>query len=127
MHVLESERPEGSDGETLHETMLPPLFVAVTDVMAVPVTRFNEEGVNVMDGATSLTVKVMLNESEPAELLAQTVYVDAETIAVGVPQNVPLEVPKFNPAGRRPPSSSHVEISPPVLVGMTGEIAESLV
>jgi hypothetical protein len=41
--------------------------------MAVPVTRFNEEGVNVMDGATSLTVKVMLNESEPAELLAQTV------------------------------------------------------
>ena len=127
MHVLESERPEGSDGETLHETMLPPLFVAVTDVMAVPVTRFNEEGVNVMDGATSLTVKVMLNESEPAELLAQTVYVDAETIAVGVPQNVPLEVPKFNPAGRRPPSNSHVEISPPVLVGMTGEIAESLV
>jgi hypothetical protein len=53
--------------------MLPPLFEAVTDVMALPVTRFNVEGVNVIEGATSLTVKVMLNESEPAELLAQTV------------------------------------------------------
>ena len=124
---MESERPEGSDGETLQDTMLPPLFETLTDVMAVPVTRFNVEGVNVMDGATSLTVKVMLNESEPAELFAQTVYVEAEAIAVGVPQNVPLDVPKFKPAGRRPPSSSHVEISPPVLVGMTGEIAESLV
>ena len=124
---MEIERPEGSDGETLHDTMLPPLFVAVTDVMAVPVTRFNVEGVNVMDGATSLTVKVMLNESEPAELLAQTVYVEAEATAVGVPQNVPLDVPKFKPAGRRPPSSSHVAISPPVLVGVTGEIAEPLV
>ena len=124
---MESERPEGSDGETLQDTMLPPLFETLTVVMALPVTRFNVEGVNVIEGATSFTVKVMLNESEPAELLAQTVYVDAETIAVGVPQNVPLEVPKFNPAGRRPPSSSHVEISPPVLVGMTGEIAESLV
>ena len=70
---MESERPEGSDGEALQETMLPPLFEAVTDVMALPVTRFNVEGVNVIEGATSLTVKVMLNESEPAELLAQTV------------------------------------------------------
>ena len=73
MHVLERERPVGREGETLHETMVPPLFEAVMDVMAVPVTRFNVEGVNVMDGATSLTVKVMLNESEPAELFAQTV------------------------------------------------------
>ena len=70
---MESEIPEGSDGETLQDTMLPPLFETLTDVMALPVTRFNVEGVNVIEGATSLTVKVMLNESEPAELLAHTV------------------------------------------------------
>ena len=71
--MLESERPEGKDGETLQDTMLPPLFETVMGVIAAPMARINEEGVNVMAGGTALTVKVMLNESEPAELLAHTV------------------------------------------------------
>ena len=73
MHVLERERPKGRDGETLHETMLPPLFEAVMGVMAAPMARINDEGVKVMDGETSLTVSVMVVEPEPAELLAHTV------------------------------------------------------
>ena len=70
---MESERPEGSDGETLQDTMLPPLFETLTDVMALPVTRFNVEGVNVIEGATSFTAKVIVVEPEPAELLAHIV------------------------------------------------------
>ena len=71
--MFERERPEGREGETLHETMLPPLFEAVMGVMAAPMARINEAGENVMDGATSLTVSVMVVEPEPAELFAYTV------------------------------------------------------
>ena len=72
-HVLESESPEGRDGETLQETMVPPLFEALTGVMVMPIVRFNGEGENVMEGATSFVVKVMVVDAEPAELFAQTV------------------------------------------------------
>ena len=54
VHVLESERPEGSDGEALQDRMYPPLFAALTDVMAVPTTKFNEEGVIVIDGGSGV-------------------------------------------------------------------------
>lgn len=72
-HVLESERPEGSEGDSLQDTIVPPLFEALTDVMAAPTTRLNEEGVNVMDGATSFTVSVIVVEPDPAELFAHMV------------------------------------------------------
>ena len=43
--VVESmERPVGSDGETDHEVMVPPLTVGVTVVMAVPFVKVNEVG-----------------------------------------------------------------------------------
>ena len=38
------ERPAGSDGETAHEVMAPPLAVGVTVVMAVPLVRLKEFG-----------------------------------------------------------------------------------
>ena len=126
MHVLERERPVGREGETLHETMLPPLFEAVMDVMAVPVTRFNVEGVNVMDGATSLTVSVMVVEPDPAELLAHTVKVVDAVIVSGVPQMLPLLVPKERPEGKVA-LMAHVVTSPPVLVGTMVEMVVSLV
>ena len=72
-HVLERERPAGSEGDSLQETMVPPLFEAARGVIATPTVKVNEEGVKVMDGATSLTVSVMVVEFEPAELLAHTV------------------------------------------------------
>ena len=71
--VFERERPEGSDGETLQETMVPPLFETLTAVMAVPFTSSNEEGAKVMEGTTSFTLSVRFTEWEPAELLAHTV------------------------------------------------------
>ena len=39
-----SERPAGSDGETDHEVMVPPLAVGVTVVIAVPCVSVNELG-----------------------------------------------------------------------------------
>ena len=40
-----SESPDGSDGETAHVVMAPPLAVGVTVVMAVPFVSVNEIGV----------------------------------------------------------------------------------
>ena len=42
--VESSDRPEGSDGETDHEVMVPPLTVGVTVVIAVPFVKVNESG-----------------------------------------------------------------------------------
>ena len=42
--VESSDRPDGSDGETDHEVMVPPLIVGVTVVMAVPFVKVNESG-----------------------------------------------------------------------------------
>ena len=39
-----SESPDGSDGETAHVVMAPPLAVGVTVVMAVPLVKLNEFG-----------------------------------------------------------------------------------
>ena len=72
-HVLESERPAGRDGETLQDTMVPPLFETLMDVMAVPTASVKKEGENVMEGAMSFVVKVMVVDAEPAELFAHTV------------------------------------------------------
>ena len=38
------ERPDGSEGDTAHVVMVPPLAVGVTVVMAVPLVRLNEFG-----------------------------------------------------------------------------------
>ena len=68
------ERPAGSEGETDHETIAPPLVVGVTVVMAVPFVRVNDVGLYVIeDGATSLTSMVRVAVSLPPVLLAVTV------------------------------------------------------
>ena len=38
------ERPDGSEGDTAHVVIAPPLAVGVTVVMAVPLVRLNEFG-----------------------------------------------------------------------------------
>tara|TARA_B100000212_G_C27030459_1_gene387080 strand:- start:70 stop:231 length:162 start_codon:yes stop_codon:yes gene_type:complete len=53
--------------------MVPPVFETLMDVMGVPTARVKEEGENVMEGATSFVVKVMVVDAEPAELFAHTV------------------------------------------------------
>ena len=69
-----SERPEGSEGETDHVVMAPPLAVGVTVVMAVPLVSVNELGLYVRDdGATSLTTMVTSAVVLPPVLVAVTV------------------------------------------------------
>ena len=110
----------------MQETMVPPLFETLMEVMAVPTARVKEEGENVMEGATSIVVKVMVVEAEPAELFDQTVYVVDGVTASGVPQMLPLLVPKKSPEGSVP-LMAHVETSPPVLLGTMVETVLSLV
>ena len=51
-------------------------------------------------GATSIIVRLMVVEDEPLALLAVIVYIEGVICkAVGVPQIVPLLVPKLRPAG----------------------------
>ena len=65
------ERPAGSDGETDHVVMVPPLAVGVTAVIALSFVNVNEFGLYVSeDGATSLTMMVTDAVSLPPVLLA---------------------------------------------------------
>tara|TARA_A200000113_G_scaffold117606_1_gene105482 strand:- start:948 stop:1202 length:255 start_codon:yes stop_codon:yes gene_type:complete len=71
---LSNERPDGSDGETDHDVIVPPLDVGVTVVIAVPLVNVNEFGVYVIeDGATSFTWIVMVVVPLPPGLVAVTV------------------------------------------------------
>ena len=63
----------------------------------------------------------MVAELEPPELLAQIVYVTGLVCrTVGVPQTVPLLLPKLRPAGRLPLISQDVMTPGPVKVGASG-------
>ena len=75
-------------------------------------------------GASSLIVMVTVAEDEPPLLFAQIVYVVAIVWrTVGIPQIVPLLVPKLRPAGNVA-FISHEVISPaPVIVGASGRSA----
>ena len=65
-------------------------------------------------------------ELEPAELLAQMVYVVAEVTVSGVPQIEPLLVPKVRPEGKVA-LMAQVVTPPPTLIGLSVLMGESLV
>jgi len=68
------ERPDGRDGETDHEVIVPPFAVGVTAVIAVPLVRVNEFGLyDSEEGASSTTSMVRITLSLPPVLLAVTV------------------------------------------------------
>ena len=122
-----SESPEGSEGETDHEVMGPPLAVGVTVVMAVPLVSVNEFGLYVSEeGMISLTTMVTSAVVLPPVLLAVTVYVVEEVIAVGVPLMAPVEESSESPAGRVGETDQPV-MAPPLAVGVTVVIAVPLV
>ena len=53
-----------------------------------------------MPGGTSIIVRLMVVEDEPLALVAVIVYITGVICkTVGVPQTVPLSVPKSRPAG----------------------------
>ena len=68
------ESPDGRDGLTDHEVIVPPFTVGVTAVIAVPLVRVNEFGLyESEEGATSMTSMVRITLSLPPVLLAVTV------------------------------------------------------
>ena len=67
-------------------------------------------------------VMLMVAEVEPPLLFAQMVYVDAVVCnTVGMPQIVPLLVPKLRPVGRLPLISHDVMTPEPVSVAFSGK------
>ena len=125
--VESSERPAGSEGETDQEVTGPPLVVGVTVVMAVPLVRVNVLGLYVSaEGATSLTSMVTSAVVLPPVLVAVTVYVAEEVMAVGVPLMAPFEESSERPAGREGETDQEVTV-PPLDVGVAVVIAVPLV
>ena len=73
-------------------------------------------------GTWSLMVMLMVAEVEPPLLFAQMVYVIAVVCnTVGMPQIVPLLVPKLRPVGRLPLISHDVMTPEPVSVAFNGK------
>jgi hypothetical protein len=111
------DKPAGSDGETDQEVIAPPLVVGVNVVMAVPFSKVREFELYEIDGATSLTMMVMLAVSVPPVLFAVIVYEAEEVIVVGVPYIIPVEVLRNKPAGSDGETDQDVTV-PPVDVGV---------
>ncbi len=121
------ERPAGNEGETDQPVIAPPLAVGVTVVMAVPLVRVNEFGLNVSaEGAMSLTSMVTVAVSLPPVLLAVTVYVADDVMAVGVPLMAPVDESSDKPAGSEGETDQEVTV-PPLSVGETVVMAVPLV
>ena len=97
--VFDKDNPFGRLGEALQETIAPPVLITCSGVIAAFATIVIAVSPYEIIGGLSITEKLILNEAEPAELLAQTVCDDKVPKAVGVPQKVPLAEPKLTPAG----------------------------
>ena len=74
-----------------------------------------------MSGTSSLMVMFTVAEDEPPLLFAQIVNVLIVINEVGVPQMVPLLVPKFRPEGRLGPMAQEVIVPEPVNVAFSGK------
>ena len=121
------DRPAGSDGETDHEVIVPPLEVGVTEVIAVPFVRVNEFGLYASEeGATSLTVMVTVAVSLPPVLLAVMVYEVEAVMADGVPLLAPVDESSESPVGS-PGDTDHEVMVPPLTVGVAVVIAVPVV
>ena len=69
-----------------------------------------------------MMVMVTVAEVEPPELFAQIVYVTAVVCkTVGIPQIVPLLVPKLSPAGKVALMAQEVISPEPVKVALSGK------
>ena len=74
-----------------------------------------------MSGASSLMVMLTVAEDEPPLLFAQIVNVLNVINEVGVPQMVPLLVPKFRPDGRLGLMAQEIIVPEPVTVAFSGK------
>lgn len=74
-----------------------------------------------MSGTSSSMVMLTVAEDEPPLLFAQIVNVLNVINEVGVPQMVPLLVPKFRPDGRLGLMAQEVIVPEPVTVAFSGK------
>ena len=74
-----------------------------------------------MSGASSLMVMLTVAEDEPPLLFAQIVNVLSVIKDVGVPQMVPLLVPKFKPEGKAGLMAQEVIAPDPVTDAFSGK------
>ena len=98
--VFDRDNPFGRVGEALQETIAPPVLITGSGVMAAFATIVMAVSPYEIIGGLSIIEKLILNESEPAELLAHTVCDDKVSKAAGVPQKVPLAEPRLTPVGK---------------------------
>ena len=89
--------------------------------MAVLLVKTNQSGLYEMSGASSLMVMLTVAEDEPPLLLAKIVYVLSGINEVGVPQIVPLLVPKERPLGSAGLMAHEVIVPEPVKVAFSGK------
>ena len=94
--------------------------VAVGD-MAVLLVRTNQSGLYEMTGASSFTVMLTVALTEPPLLFAEMVNVLSVINDVGVPQIVPLLVPKDKPLGKAGLMAHEVIVPEPVRVAFNGK------
>ena len=94
--------------------------VAVGD-MAVLLVKTNQSGLYEISGASSFTVMLTVAEDEPPLLFAQMVNVLSVIKEVGVPQIVPLLVPKERPLGSAGEIAHDVIAPEPVRVAFSGK------
>ena len=99
--------------------------VAVGD-MAVLLVKTNQSGLYEISGASSFTVMLTVAEDEPPLLFAQMVNVLSVIKEVGVPQMVPLLVPKFRPLGSAGEIAHEVIVPEPVSVALSGKSVEEV-
>ena len=74
-----------------------------------------------MSGISSFTVMFTVAEDDPPLLLAQIVDVLRVISEVGVPQIVPLLVPKLRPEGKAGLIAQDVIVPEPVTVAVSGK------
>ena len=117
-------RPSGKVALISHDVMFPlPVSVALSgnSRLAVLLVRVRFSGEYDKTGTSSTIVMLMVAKEEPPELLAQIVYVIGLVCrTVGIPQIVPLSVPKFRPSGKVALISQEVIFPLPVSVALSG-------
>ena len=106
---------------TVDGTAPPELVGVAVGDMAVLLVKTNQSGLYEMSGASSFTVMLTVAEDQPPLLLAQIVNVLSDIKEVGVPQIVPLLVPKDRPLGSAGLMAHEVIVPGPVSVALNGK------
>ena len=106
---------------TVDGTAPPALVGVAVGDMAILLVKTNQSGLYSISGASSLMVMLTVAFTEPPLLLAQIVNVLSDIKEVGVPQIVPLLVPKERPLGSAGLMAHEVIVPEPVNVAFSGK------